>query len=150
MSYAETQREPSASVERQTEEARKFAASKGWTVLDAHIYQDDGISGAEFDKRPGLQRLLVSALSPRPPFQRLIVSEPKSIGREQAETQFVVKQLAQAGVEIYEYVHGQSLTPRKPMDKLLSTVQSYRMRTTGTSQQSALPRSLTVVTRSAT
>ena len=49
---------------------------------------------------------------PRPPFTRLIVSEQKSIGREMSETSYVIKQLAEAGVEIFEYVHGKSLTPK--------------------------------------
>ena len=34
------------SVTRQVEHARSFATAKGWAVDDAHIYVDDGISGA--------------------------------------------------------------------------------------------------------
>ena len=37
---------------------------KGWRVAEEHIYVDDGVSGAEFVKRPGLARLM-SALIPR-------------------------------------------------------------------------------------
>ena len=49
----------SESVERQLAHARSYAIRKGWTVADAHVYCDDGISGAEFgDRRPGLARLL--------------------------------------------------------------------------------------------
>ena len=55
------------------------------------------------------------------PFGVLIVSEQKSIGREMSETAYVIKQLAEAGVEIFEYVHGQSLTPKNYMDKMMST-----------------------------
>jgi DNA invertase Pin-like site-specific DNA recombinase len=62
------------SVARQIEHARAYAVRKGWTVDDAHVYSDDGISGAEFKKRPGFLRLL-NALSPRPPFQVLVMSE---------------------------------------------------------------------------
>jgi site-specific DNA recombinase len=54
----------------------------------------------------------------------LIVSEQKSIGREMSETAFTIKRLAQAGVEIYEYVHGQSLTPRTFMDKMMGAFQA--------------------------
>ena len=42
-----------------------------------------------------------------------------------SETAYVIKRLAQAGVEIFEYVHGQSLTPRTSVAKLMSSVQSY-------------------------
>ena len=83
---------------------------------------DDGISGAEFKKRPGFQRLM--AMLPRPPFQVLIVSEQKSIGREASETGYVIKQLAQAGVEIFEYGQGQSLTPKGWLDKAMSAFRS--------------------------
>jgi len=46
------------SVTRQVERARQFIAERGWRVNEAHIYVGDGISGAEFKKRPGLLRML--------------------------------------------------------------------------------------------
>lgn len=110
------------SVTRQVENARAFAQARGWTVDDAYIFVDDGISGAEFEKRPGLQALL--ATLPRPPFARLIVSEQKSIGRESSETQYVIKRLAEADVEIFEYVGGTSLTPKNWLDKAMSAIRS--------------------------
>ena len=48
--------EEAKSVTRQIDHARAYAATKGWTVAEAHVYVDDGISGAEFAKRPGLVR----------------------------------------------------------------------------------------------
>ena len=111
-------------VERQEENARAFAGKRGWTVSDQHVYKDDGISGTEFAKRPAFMKMM-NSLKPRPPFQVLIVSEQKSIGREMAETSYVIKQLAQAGVEIVEYVHGKSLTPRTTIEKLMSSVQGF-------------------------
>lgn len=39
------------SVARQIDHARQYAARKGWAVADAHVYEDDGISGAEFATR---------------------------------------------------------------------------------------------------
>ena len=51
------------------ERPRLYQRRKGWTVADAHVYVDDGISGAEFKRRPGFQRLM-GALTPKPPFQR--------------------------------------------------------------------------------
>ena len=115
--------EDAKSVTRQVENARAFAASKGWTVDNRCVYIDDGISGTEFAKRPGFMRMMGTL--PRPPFRVLIVSEQKSIGREMSETAMTIKQLAMAGVEIFEYVHGASLTPRTPTAKLLSSVQGF-------------------------
>jgi DNA invertase Pin-like site-specific DNA recombinase len=51
------------SVTRQIEHARAYALARGWVVRDEYIFVDDGISGAEFRKRPGLTRLL-NALRP--------------------------------------------------------------------------------------
>jgi len=68
--------------------ARAFAASQGWLVADEHIFIDDGHSGAEFERRPALQRLL-SMLSPAPRFTRLVVSEQKTLGRELAEAMYL-------------------------------------------------------------
>ena len=84
--------EEAKSVTRQVEHATAYAQKKGWTVAPEHIYIDDGISGAEFQKRPGMARLL-TALSPSPPFQALVMSEESRIGREQIETACVLKQI---------------------------------------------------------
>src|SRR5687768_8752693 len=78
------------SVARQRERATAYAAAKGWTVANEHVFIDDGISGAEFTNRPGYMRLL-NALKPRAPFQVLIVSELSRLGREQLETGYAVK-----------------------------------------------------------
>src|SRR5215207_7070297 len=80
------------SVTRQIERARAYATRKGWTVADDHVYADDGISGAEFLKRPGFLRLM-NCLKPRALFQVLIMSEESRLGREQIETAYALKQL---------------------------------------------------------
>ncbi len=45
------------SVARQIDNARAFAAGKGWTV-DAHVYSDHAVSGAEIGKLRAKQRML--------------------------------------------------------------------------------------------
>ena len=60
-----------------------------------------GTGAAEFERRPGLQALL-AMLKPKPPFQVLIVSEEKSIGREMFETNYIIKRLGQAGIDVVE------------------------------------------------
>ena len=67
-------------VERQEKLAREFAETQRWTVHRDHVYVDDGISGAEFARRPGLQAMLAAAA--RREFSVLVVSEQKSLGRE--------------------------------------------------------------------
>jgi len=97
------------SVTRQIDHARAFAAAKGWTVLDDHVYVDDGISGAEFANRPGFLRLM-NALKPRPPFQALVMSEESRLGREAIETAYALKQLVTAGVRVFFYLEGRERT----------------------------------------
>ena len=41
------------SVARQIARAREYAVRKGWTAPAEFVFTDDGISGAEFDRRPG-------------------------------------------------------------------------------------------------
>src|SRR4051812_40235937 len=80
------------SITRQVEHAGAYATRKGWTVDGAYVFVDDGISGAEFTKRPGFLRLM-NALKPRPPFQVLVMSEESRLGRESIETAYALKQL---------------------------------------------------------
>lgn len=95
--------EKEKSVARQVEHARAYAEKKGWTVADEHVYVDDGISGAEFEKRPGFVRLM-NALKPRAPFDALVMSEESRLGREAIETSYHMKQLVQAGVRVFFYL----------------------------------------------
>ena len=112
------------SIARQIEMARRFAAARGWAVDDAHVCLDDGISGAEFARRPGLVRLL-AALKPRPPFDVLLVTDRDRLGREQIETSYVLKQIVMAGVRVFEVGKGQEITLSSPTDKVLSAVTAF-------------------------
>ena len=91
------------SVTRQVEHAKAYARRKGWTVSDENIFIDDGISGAEFENRPGFLRLM-NALKPRPPFQVLVMSEESRLGREAIATAYALKQLVTAGVHVFFYL----------------------------------------------
>src|SRR5215468_11764710 len=112
------------SVIRQIERARAYAARKGWIVADDHVYTDDGISGAEFLKRPGFLRLM-NALKPRAPFQALIMSEESRLGREQIETAYALKQLVTAGVQVWLYLEDRECSLDSPTAKLLMSVAAF-------------------------
>ena len=58
--------EDARSTTRQIEHAREFAAKRGWTVADDHIYADEAISGAEWKHRTQFNRL-ISVVEPVPP-----------------------------------------------------------------------------------
>jgi DNA invertase Pin-like site-specific DNA recombinase len=112
------------SVTRQIEHARQYAAQHGWLVREDCIYVDDGISGAEFVKRPGFLRLM-NALRPRPPFQVLIMSEESRLGREAIETSYALKQILDAGVRVFYYLEDRERTLDSATDKVMLAVTSY-------------------------
>jgi len=113
------------SITRQIESARAYAARKGWTVDDTHVYSDDGISGALFgSKRPGLARLLL-ALRPRPPFQVVVMSEESRLGRESIETGWTLKQITDAGVRVFFYLEDRERTLATAMDKVMLSLTNF-------------------------
>ncbi len=112
------------SVTRQIDHANAYAAQKGWTVVDAFIYPDDGISGAEFLNRPAFQRL-IQALTPAPPFQVLIMSEDSRLGREAIESTYWLKQILMAGVHVFFYLEDREVILDNPEDKVLASMRGY-------------------------
>jgi site-specific DNA recombinase len=112
------------SVSRQIEHAKAYAAKKGWVVDHNQIYQDDGISGAEFVKRPGFLRLM-NVLKPRPPFQVLIMSEESRLGREQIETAYALKQIIDAGVRVFFHLEDRERTLDSAMDKVMLSLTNF-------------------------
>ena len=111
------------SVARQAARARAYAAQKGWTVADDLVFVDDGISGAEFKRRPGLARLLNAAEAKA--FDVLVMSEPSRLGREQAETAFTLKRIADAGAEVWYYLEDRRAELDTAVGKFIEAVHSF-------------------------
>src|SRR5688572_23673164 len=120
MGVADEQR----SVARQIESACAYARRKGWTVDESFIFTDDGVSGAEFARRPGFLRLM-NALKPRPRFQVLVMAEESRLGREAIETSYALKQIITSGVRVFYYLDGRERTFDSPTDKLLLSVTAF-------------------------
>jgi len=108
----------------QVERTTAYAQRKGWTVAPEHVYQDDGISGAEFVKRPGFLRLM-NALKPRPGFQVLIMNEESRLGREAIETSYALKQLIDAGVRVFTYLDDRERTLGSALDKVMLSLTNF-------------------------
>jgi DNA invertase Pin-like site-specific DNA recombinase len=116
--------EEQKSIARQVEHARRYAARKGWSVADEHVYVDDGISGVEFNTRPGFLRLM-NALRPRPAFQVLVMSEESRLGREAIETAYALKQIVQAGVRVWFYLEDRERTLVSPTEKIMLSLATF-------------------------
>ena len=65
------------SVEVQRDLVTQFATARGWTIDPQHVYVDDGVTGATYE-RPGLQAL-IAALAKKP-FTKLVIVEQSRIG----------------------------------------------------------------------
>jgi hypothetical protein len=92
------------SVARQVAEARAFAKQQGWTVDEAHIYVDDGISGAEVKKLVAKQRMLQLIRARTAPFQVLVAQHEDRLSRRDGDESFgELKTIARAGVQVWFY-----------------------------------------------
>src|SRR5262249_38563227 len=111
------------SVARQIEHARAYAARKGWTVDDEHVYTDDGISGAEFVKRPGLLRLM-NAIE-QPAFRAIIMSEESRLGRESIETGWRLQKIIDAGVRVFYYLEDRERTLDSALEKIMMHLSTF-------------------------
>jgi site-specific DNA recombinase len=80
--------------------ARAYAQQHGWTVLDGHVYQDAGISGASIDGRPGLQALMAAAAQQPRPFDALLVDDSSRVARDLPDAIRVLQMLTFLGVRV--------------------------------------------------
>lgn len=95
-----TDRQNPLSTEDQLEKCRQYAAERGWTFLERHVYTDEEISGATLD-RPGLRLLLEATESKPRPFDALLLEDASRLSRKQADVLNLCERLSFAGVKIY-------------------------------------------------
>ncbi len=95
--------EETRSLAMQEGHARTCAAALGWTVMGPpYLYEDDDISGKEFVRRPGLQRVMrdIDGATP-PPFDILLTMEESRLGRDLFEAGANLKRIVESGVRVY-------------------------------------------------
>lgn len=102
--------EEARSIPRQIEDARAFAAAKGWTVDEAHVYADDAVSGADTKRLVNRLRLL-AAIQAGPPFGAVILRDASRFSRRDGDEAFgELKRITRAGVEVWFTQDGQRFT----------------------------------------
>jgi site-specific DNA recombinase len=109
------------SVTRQVDVAREYAERKGWTVDDTHVYMDDGISGAEYQNRPGLLRLMNHVKE----FDVLVMSESSRLGRDMTRNATYVVDILESDVRIFYYLTDEEEKADTPEQKIMLTLRSY-------------------------
>ncbi len=117
--------EENKSTGRQIERSGAFAAAHGWTVDPEHIFKDEDISGAEFERRPGLARLVAAAEQKRRPFDVLIMSELSRLGRDQVHNAAWIARIRDTGVRIFYYLSGQEEIFDTPEQRFMAMAMSF-------------------------
>lgn len=116
------QTEENKSIARQTDNARKYAEAKGWTVAKEHVFEDDGINGATFGKdRPGLLRLLNQAKE----FDVVVMSELSRLGREQSQTSGVLFDIYAKGRKVHFYLTDEEVKFSSAIDKFMINATAF-------------------------
>ena len=112
------------SVARQAQRAREFAKQKGWTFDERYVFSDDGVSGAEFKNRPGLNKLL-EAVKGKHKLGALVVSEQSRLGRDTIRTLALLQGLNDSGVRVWSYLEDRELALDTEMDEVQEFMKSW-------------------------
>ena len=107
--------EDNKSVTRQVEHARRYAQARGWSVDPAHVYVDDGVSGAEFRNRPGFLRMLNSLKE----FDIIVMSELSRLGRDMVHTTYALDSIKGHGVRVFFYLSDEEIKFDSAMDRFM-------------------------------
>jgi site-specific DNA recombinase len=118
-----TEEHQAASLDVQVDEARRFIAAKGSTVADENVYLEDGVSRAEFKKRPALDRLREAVRTEA--FEVVVIRDETRLGGDVIRTTMVMLEIVEAGVEIVCYANGESVRLDDPTKKLIAVVKNY-------------------------
>ncbi len=113
--------EDNRSVARQVERARAFCEARGWALAGDRIYADDGVSGAEYQNRPGLLRLMASLKN----FDVVVMSEISRLGRDMVRNAVVIDEIRSIGVQIWYYLTAEQEHADTPEQRIMVTLRSF-------------------------
>lgn len=117
--------EENKSITRQRDRAIAFAESKGWTVDPEHVFEDDGVSGAEFERRRGLLRMMAQLAKKPRPFDVIVMSEISRLGRDMVRNAVVIDDIRNAGVRIFYYLTNDEEHADTPEQRVMVTLKSF-------------------------
>ena len=96
--YSSDRQNPN-SIEDQIRKCRQYATSKGWQILDKHIYSDEALSGTRSD-RPAYQQLMKAVRAVPCPFDAIIFEDTSRLWRDQEEQARALKELRFANIHL--------------------------------------------------
>lgn len=85
------------SIDDQLRICREYAKSRGFVFLEEHIYVDEAVSGVGAD-RPGLGRLLNTALAAARPFDVILLDDSSRLARNTKDALTFFEKLNFAGI----------------------------------------------------
>ncbi len=92
----EEQAKEGFSINSQIMDLEEYAKKNNMQVFK--VFKDEGISGSKFEKRQGLQDMLKSANNKE--FDVLLIYSYSRLGRDNYETEGIVRQLMKLGIEV--------------------------------------------------
>jgi site-specific DNA recombinase len=85
-------------IEQQVSQLREYvAAQEGWNLEEAHVFRDDGYSGARLN-RPGLDAVRDQAA--RGAFDLIVITAPDRLARNYVHQMVVLEELERRGVRV--------------------------------------------------
>ncbi len=90
-----TEEHQAASLEVQSEEARRYVERKGWTLSEDAVFVDSGVSRAEFARRPGLISLLRAV--ERRDFDVVVTRDETRLGGDMVRVSLLLQDMIDAG-----------------------------------------------------
>src|SRR5687767_2641633 len=93
-------------IDQQLTRLRTFVADHAWSLLDHHVYRDDGYSGAKLN-RPGLDELRDQAMHAA--LDAVVITAPDRLARTYVHQVLLIEELEQHGCQVL-------FTDRPPSD----------------------------------
>jgi site-specific DNA recombinase len=118
-----TEEHQAASIEVQTEEARRYCVQQGGTLRSEHVYSDSGVSRAEFKKRPGLLRLLNAADAKA--FDVVIVRDESRLGGDTFRAGIIIQDLVESGIRLFYYYSDEEVLVERAVDKFMIAARNF-------------------------
>src|SRR2546430_12039205 len=113
------------SVAHQRGQCLELLVKNEWTLAEGHVYEDDGISGAIFGEgRPALLKLMEAVRSKARSFDVIVAYDESRLGRDVIETGYLVKQILDAGVQIF-FSDGTQRRLDSATDALLMSITNF-------------------------
>ncbi len=118
-----TEEHQAASLDVQIDEAKRFIEKRGWETSADDTFIEDGVSRAEFVKRPALFRLLRGAAARA--FDIVVVRDETRLGGDVNRTCLLIQEILEAGVRLFYHSTGEEVRLDDATAKMMVAVRNY-------------------------